>query len=156
VVTPVVAKDAPVPKPVIIHRVCAFASVLSPCRFVQHRPYSHVPYTCTHATAALDCSGLSIRLVLLPQVKGDTHLIVRRPEDCNFFRDPGCKLPLPHIEMTPRLLRDREANFGKLLKDIHEQVQMLLSPAVLLGARLCRRPDLESLQHCSTSAGTVR
>lgn len=56
------------------------------------------------------------------QVKGDTHLIVRRPADCNLFKDKGCKLPLPHIEMTPRLLRDREANFGKLLSDIHEQV----------------------------------
>jgi hypothetical protein len=56
------------------------------------------------------------------QVKGDTHLIVRRPEDCNLFTDPGCRLPLPRLEMTPRLLRDREANFGKLLSDIREQV----------------------------------
>lgn len=55
-------------------------------------------------------------------MKGDTHLIVRRPEDCNLFTDPRCRLPLPHLEMTPRLLRDREANFGKLLSDIREQV----------------------------------
>lgn len=55
-------------------------------------------------------------------MKGDTHLIVRRPEDCNLFTDAGCRLPLPRLEMTPRLLRDREANFGKLLSDIREQV----------------------------------
>lgn len=84
-------------------------------------------------------------------MKGDTHLIVRRPEDCNFFKDKNCKLPLPHLEMNPRLLRDREANFGKLLSDIREQVQTLgqLASVVLLvaasfGARESQnaRPEL--------------
>jgi hypothetical protein len=55
------------------------------------------------------------------RVKGDTHLVVRRPGDCNLFKDPTCRLPAPHLEFNAQLLRDREANFGKLLGDIREQ-----------------------------------
>ena len=57
------------------------------------------------------------------QVKGDTHFVVRNPDECNLFADMGCRLPPPvPPEQTPRLLKAREGNFARLLNDIREQV----------------------------------
>lgn len=58
----------------------------------------------------------------LPQVRGDTHLVVRRPGDCNFFADPGCRLPLPHLTFSVDTLKKRQHNLAKMNNDIRDQV----------------------------------
>lgn len=47
-------------------------------------------------------------MLSIQQVKGDTHLVVRRPGDCNMFKDANCRLPPPHLEFNAQVPRAKQ------------------------------------------------